>query len=217
MTDFDRVPVLGILVLLLLLPLGRVWGLESGGTKAANAPKVQAAEITPEQFNAMKAEWEEVREGQIQMIREKEEQLEKLKEDLFQKLRAAEGAPQLPAVPVPGTSQAARDKIQSEAFALQKKAEELAAREKALASREAVLAQKAAAAAAVARPEDLTDAKQEFERQKRAFAAERQKFFQEMNRQKEKLRALQISLDAQAKKMQESCVHSGQEKPAAGR
>lgn len=43
----------------------------------------------------------------------------------------------------------------------------------------------------------------EFEAQKAAFQAEREKFFREINRQKEGLRALQLSLDEKARQLAE--------------
>ena len=106
---------------------------------------------------------------------------------------------------------------------LQQKEQVLSAREQALAAKESALMQKAAAAekdaepAALPGPADLSEEKKEWELQKAAFGAERQKFFQEMNRQKEKLVELQSSLDAQAKKIQEDRARFEQENPAAAR
>lgn len=65
-------------------------------------------EVVPEQseqaapkseLDNLKAEWEAVREQQIQMIREKEDQLEKLKEEIFAKMKASE----IPAAPQPAS------------------------------------------------------------------------------------------------------------------
>lgn len=54
--------------------------------------------VSAEELEAMKTEWEKVREQQIQMIREKEEQLEKLKEEIFDKMKIMK--PQKNAEPV---------------------------------------------------------------------------------------------------------------------
>ena len=94
---FDRGLWLWIVTLVLFFPLGSVTGEETGNAKAETAPKEATSQITPEQLNAMKAEWEEVREQQIQMIREKEEQLEKLKEDIFLKMKAMNAPAAVPA------------------------------------------------------------------------------------------------------------------------
>jgi|GEM_PF-2990309 len=55
-------------------------------------PKGSEQEKEKTEFQAMKAEWEQVREQQIQMIQEKEEQLEKLKEELFAKKKVISGS-----------------------------------------------------------------------------------------------------------------------------
>ena len=108
------------------------------------------------ELDKLKAEWEAVREQQIQMIREKEEQLEKFKEELFAKLKEVNppaAAPAAPILPAATTSAAS-----------------------------------------------LIDPA-EFELQKAAFQADREKFLREMNREKESLRLLRISLDEQARQL----------------
>ncbi len=182
---FDRTVGLWIAALMLFSQTGNAFGLEVGRGKTEKAPKEEASQITPEQLNAMKAEWEDVREQQIQMIRDKEEQLEKIKEELFEKSRAAERGPKTPA----GGA----------------------------APEQKVVTATAARAGTSGVREDLSEERKEFELQKEAFVAERQKFFLEMNRQKEKLRELQNTLDAQAKKIQGDRARLKQEYPAAAR
>ena len=58
------------------------------------APKKAEEQAPKSELDNLKAEWEAVREQQIQMIREKEDQLEKLKEEIFAKMKA----PSVPAV-----------------------------------------------------------------------------------------------------------------------
>ena len=76
-------------------------------------------------FEAMKTEWEQVREQQIQMIREKQEELEKLKEEIFAKMEA----PKSPAV-------------EQKTMRLASTEEELFSRKKALDEQEVRLEQK---------------------------------------------------------------------------
>jgi len=57
--------------------------------------------------------------------------------------------------------------------------------------------------------------KAELEAQKKALREDRQKFFSEMNRQKESLRQLQASLDEKVKKLEEERARFEQEKKAA--
>lgn len=58
------------------------------------AAPAKAEESAPgSELDNLKAEWEAVREQQIQMIREKEDQLEKLKEEIFSKMRASAESP----------------------------------------------------------------------------------------------------------------------------
>ncbi|HNX69064.1 MAG TPA: hypothetical protein PLL75_04715 [Candidatus Omnitrophota bacterium] len=118
-------------------------------------------------FEALKKEWEEVREQQIRMIREKEEQLEKLKEELFAKMKAAESPAKEPILPVDNSGGAV-----------------------------------------------LND-KKELGQQKAAFLEERQKFFTEMNRQKEKLRQDQAALDQKVKQLEEERARFEKEKQVA--
>lgn len=188
--------------------------------KAAPVPKA-----APESnLDAMKAEWEQVREQQIQMIREKEEQLEKIKEDLFQKMKVMEQ----PANPVPAVSGKATsvsaEQIKIQAALLEKKATDLTRREQALAEEEARLAQKSdalngrlqgaeqkAAIIPAVQPvaaEGVTkDPKsaEEVKFQQQALQREREKFFREMTRQK-------ALLEEKAKQLQEERNRFEQEK-----
>lgn len=228
--SLNRAVGFGIVAWLVFFPAASVSGQEKTSAATETASSKEVSQVTPEQLNAMKAEWEEVREQQIQMIREKEEQFEKLKEELFKKLKTTEDVPAAPVKgavsPASSVDEAvlkAAEKTQVETLLLQQKEQVLSAREQTLAARESALTQKAAAEESEAgpiasrAPEDLSEEKKELELQKKAFAAERQKFFQEMSRQKEKLFALQSSLDAQAKKIQEDRAHSEQKDPAAAR
>ena len=51
-------------------------------TSSKTEKPISAAELT-----VLKAEWEGVRDEQVQMIREKQDQLEKLKEEIFSKMK----------------------------------------------------------------------------------------------------------------------------------
>ncbi len=122
------------------------------------------------ELDKLKAEWEAVREQQIQMIREKEEQLEKFKEELFAKLKEANIPPSAqtpPILPVDTTGGASL--IDSVAF----------------------------------------------EAQKAAFQADREKFFRELNREKESLRLLQISLDEKERQLETDRARFERQKTAA--
>ncbi len=164
-----------------------------------------------EDFEAVKAEWEAVREQQIQMIQEKEAQLETLKEELFAKRNLSQEPreAQEPAAFVP-EADTVSEKLKLESSLLQKREEALAEREQSLARLEAALGQKQEALEArerelsakvssvepdaksqIALAEDMN----ELDRQKAAFQMEREKFFREMNRQKENFRKLQSAID----------------------
>jgi hypothetical protein len=161
---FRRLFLSGILSVLFLLPSGTVFSQEAG-----KAPEKQEQAAPKTKLDDLKAEWEAVREQQIQMIREKEDQLEKLKEEIFAKMKALNApAASQPALPPPEVS-------------------------------------KATAANS-----------SELEAQKAVLQAERQKFFNEMNRQKESLRQLQIALDKKAKELQAERESFEQAKKAAG-
>ena len=164
-----------ILVTLFLPPVGIAIGQEAVGTSAnveAPAPKSE--------LDALKAEWEAVREQQVQMIREKEDQLEKLKEEIFAKMKALNAS----VAPSSGASQPVSSNVPG------------------------LVPQ--GGATVPARSSELGAPKA-------GFQAERQKFFAEMNRQKESLRQLQASLDAKAKQLQLDRDRFEQEKKAAGR
>lgn len=61
--------------------------------KSKDAVSKKSEEPAPKsELDNLKAEWEAVREQQIQMIREKEDQLEKLKEEIFSKMKAPAGS-----------------------------------------------------------------------------------------------------------------------------
>ena len=90
--EWIKSPRLWILPLLVLLPLGQVSGQESSGV-----PEKKEQPASKSELDNLKAEWEAVREQQIQMIREKEEQLEKLKEDIFLKMKAMNAPAAVPA------------------------------------------------------------------------------------------------------------------------
>ena len=63
----------------------------------------------------------------------------------------------------------------------------------------------------------VSDGTSGFEAQKAALQAERQKFFAEMNRQKESLRQLQATLDEKAKQLEAERNRFEQEKKTAAR
>lgn len=73
---------------LFLFPVGAAIGQE-----AAEPAKKPEALVPRGELDRLKAEWEAVREQQVQMIREKEDQLEKLKEEIFSKMQLQNGPP----------------------------------------------------------------------------------------------------------------------------
>jgi flagellar motility protein MotE (MotC chaperone) len=154
-----------VLPLLILIPFGAAFGQEAG-----KAPEKQEQAAPKTKLDDLRAEWEAVREQQIQMIREKEDQLEKLKEEIFAKMKVLNA----PVAPQPAASQPEVSK------------------------------------APAANSSEL-------EAQRAALQAERQKFFNEMNRQKESLRQLQSSLDKKAKELQAERESFEQAKKATGR
>lgn len=157
---FRKIFIFPVLAVLFLFPTGAAIGQDTADTsKKAEEPAPKS------ELDNLKAEWEAVREQQIQMIREKEDQLEKLKEEIFAKMKVLN----TPAVPQSGASQPAASNAPG------------------------LIPQGGAAVPANS---------SELEAQKAAFQAERQKFFNEMNRQKESLRQLQSSLDEKAKQLE---------------
>jgi hypothetical protein len=167
MRDQKIIRFAGFCALFLLVSIPFVSALE----QSMEAIPEKAEQDAPKsELDKLKAEWEAVREQQIQMIREKEEQLEKFKEELFAKLKEVNPpiAPQ--AVPI--------------------------------------LPVDTASAASLVDPA-------EFELQKAAFQADREKFFREMNREKENLRLLQISLDEKARQLEENRARFERQKTAA--
>lgn len=139
----------------------------ASGQEAGKTPEKQEQAAPKSGLDNLKAEWEAVREQQIQMIREKEDQLEKLKEEIFAKMKALNA----PTAPQPVASQPASSKAPG-----------------------SISLPKSAAA--------VPSGSSELEAQKAALQAERQKFFNEMNRQKESLRLLQSSLDKKATQLE---------------
>lgn len=209
--------------LLFFLPSG-IAAQETHAAEGGETAGKEETVMTLEKLNALKAEWEGVREQQIQMIREKEETLEKMKEDMFRQLQAGAKTPPDAAakdVSQPGASPKTigetNPEIQAQEMLLRKKMEELAAREESLRAREDALNRKPReeneeeGVSSTGSVTDLEKEKMDFERQKSAFAAERQKFFQEMGRQKEQLRKLQVSLDEQAARLQKQRALSEKE------
>lgn len=161
---------------------------------------------TMAEFETLKSEWEKVRDQQIRMIQDKEQDLERLKEELFQKMR--DGNPQNFSGDYAGTpptlgeddrlAAAAADPRVIESFE-QKIAElkeanrklsgeisELKAR-----NRELEMAAGGSLASDSGRDELRRD-KEELDIQKAAFQREREKFFQEMARQRERLRKAEL-------------------------
>lgn len=85
---------------LFLMPCCMVLAEDVAGSSQVS---VEPAQTPKTELDKLKAEWEEVREQQIQMIREKEDQLEKLKEEIFAKAKEmnAASAPIASGVPQP--------------------------------------------------------------------------------------------------------------------
>ena len=82
----ENMKYLAIVVCLILLPLGMAFADDDPAPVAAKTePAAPKSEL-----DTLKAEWEAVREQQVQMIREKEDQLEKLKEEIFAKLKSSD-------------------------------------------------------------------------------------------------------------------------------
>jgi len=76
------------IIALFLFPVGAAIGQE-----AAEPAKKTEALVPRSELDRLKAEWEAVREQQVQMIREKEDQLEKLKEEIFSRMKIQDGPP----------------------------------------------------------------------------------------------------------------------------
>jgi len=80
---YKKVSLLWLGAVLFLSPIGVAIGEDAAATsKKAEEPAPKS------ELDTLKAEWEAVREQQVQMIREKEDQLEKLKEEIFVKMKA---------------------------------------------------------------------------------------------------------------------------------
>jgi flagellar motility protein MotE (MotC chaperone) len=175
---FKEISFFWILAVLFLSPAGVATGQETAETsKKAEEPSPKS------ELDNLKAEWEAVREQQVQMIREKEDQLEKLKEEIFSEMKALNAPvalqqdvsqPKVPGMPGP-----------------------------------VLPVNKGGAGTLGSGPE--------VEAQRAALQAERQKFFAEMNRQKESLRQLQATLDEKAKQLEAERNRFEQEKKTAVR
>jgi hypothetical protein len=152
---------------------------------ADNDPELVAGKEEPaapkSELDNLKAEWEAVREQQIQMIREKEDQLEKLKEEIFTKMKASGISVASPS----GAVQPAVSDTPGPILPVDNKGSV------------------------------GLESSSELEAQKAAFQAERQKFFAEMNRQKESLLQFQASLDIKAKQLEAERERFEQEKKTA--
>lgn len=160
-------------IFLLTISGSIVWGQGTVTEARKEDPKAE--------FEAMKAEWEKVRDRQIEMIQEKEAQLEDMKESLFSQIQAGKGS-------AAASSTAVLEKKVAE---LKEANRRLAGEISALRSRNQTLEQGAGKSSAQAEREQLKKEREEFEALKASFSSERQKFFQEMNRQKTKLRGSQ--------------------------
>jgi flagellar motility protein MotE (MotC chaperone) len=88
----------GVLAAFFLVLPAALWADDTPAVSEAEAPAAPKSEL-----DNLKAEWEAVREQQIQMIREKEDQLEKLKEEIFAKMKTTNA----PVASQSGASQAA--------------------------------------------------------------------------------------------------------------
>jgi chaperonin cofactor prefoldin len=156
---------------------------------------------TMAEFETLKSEWEKVRDQQIRMIQDKEQDLERLKEELFEKMRDRKSADfsgeDSGVVPTLGEGDrlaaAAADPRVIESFE-QKIAELKEANRKLSGEISELKARIRELEIAGGSPssdpgrDELRKEKEELDIQKVAFQKERQKFFQEMARQKEKLR-----------------------------
>ena len=88
---FKKNLVAWIMTVLFFFPMAVAMGQDTDtvSPKSKDAISSKSEEPSPKsELDHLKAEWEAVREQQIQMIREKEDQLEKLKEEIFSKMKA---------------------------------------------------------------------------------------------------------------------------------
>lgn len=185
------------------------------GTVFAEEPPAGPAQQEKD-FEALKEEWEQVREQQIQVLREKEEQLEKLKEELFVKMKTPPVSPETAVAAAQADLARELEKTKAEGDVVKAKEKELAQREQTLLDLQAQLEQKRDAleakemklnkkAAPVIPAADngpaAAEERAELERQKAAFQEERQKFFHEMTRQKAKLLELQSAREQKAEQL----------------
>jgi hypothetical protein len=82
MRKFKKLSFIWVVAALFLFPPG------TAAAQAAVETSKKAGEPVPKsELDKLKAEWEAVREQQVQMIREKQDQLEKLKEEIFSKIK----------------------------------------------------------------------------------------------------------------------------------
>ncbi len=80
--EFKKAAYFWILAVLFLFPAGAVIAQVIAETSEKSGEPAPESEL-----DHLKAEWEAVREQQVQMIREKQDQLEKLKEEIFSKMK----------------------------------------------------------------------------------------------------------------------------------
>jgi hypothetical protein len=102
MRKFTKAAFFWSLTALFLFPMG-VLAVQSTAETSA-----KAEEPAPKsELDNLKAEWEAVRDQQVQMIREKQDQLEKLKEEIFSKIKTLQNT----AAPVAGPDLEAQKKV----------------------------------------------------------------------------------------------------------
>ena len=168
---------------------------------AQQAGSSEKKKETRAEFEARKAEWEKVRDQQIELLREKEEQLEELKETLFHQMRTANSSSSA----MPQKENLKADQPSSDETLLKEKIYDLKRVNRQLsdeittyASENRKLKEKLEhISSSGTKTVTSKSEKQELEAQKAAFQKERQKFFQEMTRQKEKLQEMEDSLQAE--------------------
>jgi len=169
--------------------------LNAGGLLQAKESESEKQKDPQAEFEAMKAEWEKVRDQQIEMIREKEAELDEMKETIFRQLRAQKGGVLAGADPATPEEPLLLDEAaqNSQVAILGKRIAELKEANRRLTNeistlriKNKMLEEKLQApgqeGSSVLRKE-----KAELEAQKVAFTRERQKFFDEIARQKAKL------------------------------
>ncbi|OQA57345.1 MAG: hypothetical protein BWY42_00580 [Candidatus Omnitrophica bacterium ADurb.Bin277] len=158
---------------------------------------------TVAEFEAMKSEWQSIRDRQILMIQEKEDELERLKEELFRKVRQ-ENITGLPAALTPEDesgekvadserlASAAADPRVIESFEqkiadLKEANRKLAAEISELRAKNREFESRRGGSVSDHEREELRKEKEALDAQKAAFQKERKKFFEEMARQRERL------------------------------